>query len=371
MRKIWILAPVLCLLLLTGCIQVSALQDLAVVQGVGVDYGEGVYRITLQVFSAEGSGGQTILDPSQQNAKTISCQGKTLTDALSKTALSQGRSFFLGHDRLLVLGAGTRELPLAGLLKALSGSLSLREDVVVLTTSGEAEALLNAEINQGVLPALTLEQTVENAAKAGLIPQVRLLDLTRALADNHRSCVIPMLELAGSGEKELKTVSLTGAALYAGDGFRGKIEGDALSGLLLFEDRVKELPLTVSDPDFGDVGLKVYRCDTKLVPDFSAGIRFTLQVDASAMVMEAAGSLTQEAVSRAEMLLRERLRSCCEKAFSEAVEKNRCDILGLGDVVWRQQPRLWAALRENWTEEVGKLQLDTDIEAKIDRFQSN
>lgn len=371
MRKIWLLGPVLCCLLFTSCIQVSMLQDLAVVQGVGVDYQDGVYQLTLQVFSAEGSGGQTILDPSQQNAKIITCEGKTVTDALSKTALSQGRSFFLGHDRLLILGEGTRELPLSSLLRALSGSLSLRGDVIVLGTSGEARALLDTEINQGVLPALTVEQTVENAAKAGLIPEVRLLELSRALADSHRSAVIPMLELAGSGEDELKTVSLTGAALYAGDDFSGEMEGDALSGLLLFEDRVKELPLTVTDPAFGDLALKIYRCDTKLVPDFSKDIRFTLQVDASAMVMEVGQSLTPEMAARAEVLLRQRLEDCCEAAFTAAVEKNHCDILGLGDVLWRQQPDLWATLRDNWAEEVGKIQMDTAIQVKIDRFQSN
>ena len=74
MKKLGILLVMLSFLL-TGCVRIPSLQDMAVVQGVGVDYEDGEYQLTLQVFSAEGSGGQTILDPSQQNASTITCRG--------------------------------------------------------------------------------------------------------------------------------------------------------------------------------------------------------------------------------------------------------------------------------------------------------
>ncbi|MDD6032654.1 MAG: Ger(x)C family spore germination C-terminal domain-containing protein [Oscillospiraceae bacterium] len=377
--KRWLLVLSLCCaLLFSGCVQVSALQELAVVQGVGVDAADGRYELTLQVFSAEGSGGQTILDPSQQNAQVITCTGATITEALSQTALSQGRSFFLGHDRLLILGEGTRELPLSDLLHSLSGSLGLREDVMVLAAEKTAREILECPVNQGVLPALTIEQTVQNAAGEGRIPQVRLLDLNRALSEAHRSAVIPLIR-AEEGQQDLKTLSLTGAALYAQDDFCGTLGQDALSGLLLFADETKNMPFIVSDPAFGSLGLRIYRCSSRLIPDLTAGIRFTLRIDAKAAVSESAlkvgGSLRneddaadRELLQKAETLLAERIRLCCEAAFSETVIRRGCDILGLGDVVWRQQPELFRALSESWP---GEMTVDYDIRVKIDRVQEN
>ena len=66
----FLLIPVCCLLF-SGCIKIVNLQDRAIVQGVGVDYEDGQYLITMQIFSSDGSGGQTIIDFSKQNAKVI------------------------------------------------------------------------------------------------------------------------------------------------------------------------------------------------------------------------------------------------------------------------------------------------------------
>ena len=89
-----LLIPVCCLLF-SGCIKIVNLQDRAIVQGVGVDYEDGQYLVTMQIFSSDGSGGQTIIDSSKQNAKVITCRGKTISEAVEDTSISQGKDFFL------------------------------------------------------------------------------------------------------------------------------------------------------------------------------------------------------------------------------------------------------------------------------------
>lgn len=370
-KKLWLLAPFI--LLLSSCIRVSALQDLAVVQGVGVDYQDGAYKLTLQVFSAEGSGGQTILDPSQQNAKTITCRGRSITDALKETSLSQGRSFFLGHDRLLVLGEGTRELPLPELLALLSGSLELRGDVVVLAALGTAEKLLQAEINQGVLPALTIEQTVENAARSGQIPEIRLLDLNRALASEGGGAVIPAIqaveEEGEEGSRQLKTVALAGAALYTKDGFCTLLEGETLMGLTLMSGGAERMPLTLSEEGIGPMGVELYQIRSRLEPDPNGRAAFTLRLSVSAMVTERAENPDEETLEKAEALLEKQLAACCQKAFSQTVVENRSDVLGLGERLRRSAPETWARLRESWPEGAEPT-LETDISVQINRLRS-
>lgn len=373
-KKLWLLIPLI--LLLNSCIRVSALQDLAVVQGVGVDYQGGVYKLTLQVFSAEGSGGQTILDPSQQNAKTITCEGKSITDALKETSLSQGRSFFLGHDRLLVLGEGTRELPLSDLLALLSGSLELRGDVVVLAALGTAEELLQAEINQGVLPALTIEQTVENAARSGQIPDIRLLDLNRALAAEGGGAVIPAIQAAAeegkAGEEEsrqLKTVALAGAALYSGDSFCTLLEEEALMGLTLMAGGAERMPLTLSDEKTGPLGVELYQIRSRLEADPGGRAAFTLHLAVSAMVTERTKNPDAEMLERAETLLEKQLADCCKKAFSQTLAENGSDVLGLGERLRRSSPETWARLRESWPQGA-ELELETDVSVQINRLRS-
>ena len=65
MKWVKAMAALLAAVLLSGCrwIPITDLSDRAIVQGVGVDWADGEYVVTMQVFSPEGSGGQTIVDP--------------------------------------------------------------------------------------------------------------------------------------------------------------------------------------------------------------------------------------------------------------------------------------------------------------------
>lgn len=353
-------------ILLTGCIQVSVLQELAVVQGIAVDYADGQYELTLQLFSAEGSGGQTILDPSKQNAQTITCSGPTVAEALSRTTLSQGRSFFLGHDRLLILGEGTRELPLADLLKELTGSLSLREDVILLAAEGRAADVLNTDVNQGVLPAMTIEQTVENASDEGRMPETRILELNRSLAETYRSAVIPVISLPDSQEGDLKTFVLSGAAVYSDDQYRALLEEDELSGLLLFENKAGSMSLSAAGRS-----CRLYSCRTKLIPDLTDGVGFILRVRGNAALCGPAASLSDREIEQTEELMEQRLRECCEKVFDKAVRQNGCDILGMGDVVRWGNPEVFRILEGDWEKKIADIRMDYDIEIVLNRFQEN
>ncbi|MBR6791491.1 MAG: hypothetical protein IKM31_11575 [Oscillospiraceae bacterium] len=366
MKRCWLV--MLCCLLLSGCVRVGTLQDLAVIQGAAVDYADGQLELTLQVFSADGPGGQTILDPSKQNAKMISCKGNTIAEALSQTSLSQGRSFFLGHDRLLILGDGTRELALSDLLEEITGSLGLREDVIVLAAEGKAADVLGTDVNQGVLPAITIEQTVENAADEGRIPEVRLLDLSRSLAEGHRSAVVPVISLPERDEGELETFLLSGAAVYAGDDYREVLSGDALSGLLFFGNRVREMPLTA-----GGKSWRIYHCESRLIPaaDFAKEKRFTLQVKGKAAYLGPRAAVTEEELIRAEDLLEERVRECCRTAFDQAAAGMGCDILGLGDVLRRRQPEVFRTLNGEWPDRIRDISVDYAVEIAVDRFREN
>lgn len=362
MKKLWISLVMLCFLL-TGCVRIPSLQDMAVVQGVGVDYENGEYQLTLQVFSAQGSGGQTILDPSQQNANTITCRGESLMEALSQTSLSQGRRFFLGHDRLLVLGDGTRDLPLFQLLKSLSGSLSLREDVTVVTAENAA-TLLETEVNQGLLPALTLEQTVENAAAHGQVPHVQLLDLNRSLSESWRSCLIPRLQLTDEEEGSLKTIELTGADLYDGGEFAGFLSGSSVSGTLMLQDQLDQLALTVELSDFGQVGLELYRFQSRLRPT-AQGWRMT--ASGSAAVAEAPAPLEEAQLEELTQVLTRQLEAICRQSWEETAMQER-DLLFLGDILRRYQPASWKQVENDWPRPLAGSTLELDLQIKIDRF---
>ena len=144
MKKGWNWAVTVCLaaavLLLSGCrwIPMTDLQDRAIVQGVAVDWDQGEYAVTMQVFMPEGSGGQTVVDPSRENAQILTCRGKSIVQAIAESAKAQGKEFYLGHNRIVILGGGLWGKPLQEVLSYFGNSPDSRMDVTMLMTPGWA-----------------------------------------------------------------------------------------------------------------------------------------------------------------------------------------------------------------------------------------
>lgn len=165
MKKGWNRAVAVCLaaavLLLSGCrwIPMTDLKDRAIVQGVAVDWDQGEYAVTMQVFMPEGSGGRTVVDPSQENVQILTCRGKSIVQAIAESAKAQGKEFYLGHSRIVILGGGLWGKPLQEVLSYFGNSPDSRMDVTMLMTPGWAGEILDVGISQMLSPAMSIENT--------------------------------------------------------------------------------------------------------------------------------------------------------------------------------------------------------------------
>lgn len=375
----FLLIPVCCLLF-SGCIKIVNLQDRAIVQGVGVDYQDGQYLITMQIFSSDGSGGQTIIDFSKQNAKVITCRGKTISEAVEDTSISQGKDFFLGHNRLVILGESARELPLSESLSYFINTMDSRADVNVLLAEKSASEVLNADINQGILPALTIEKTVQNADDSGKISEVLLIDILRSLAAEHQSALIPVIAIAQGEDaangvdesKKLKNIELTGMAVFSEGMYQGTLNESETRGMMFLRDEIQKTVYSVFNEDFREISVELYRSNTKIVPHINGDdLQFTVKINADGMVqekvLEAGKSFNEKSLRRVEDVIQEKIRSECEEAFQKAVGEYKSDVFYLGDMVWRDQPELWEKIQDDWKENAGKIKLSYDITVDIDR----
>ena len=368
-----LLIPVCCLLF-SGCIKIVNLQDRAIVQGVGVDYEDGQYLVTMQIFSSDGSGGQTIIDSSKQNAKVITCRGKTISEAVEDTSISQGKDFFLGHNRLVILGESARKLPLSESLSYFINTMDSRADVNVLLAEKSASEVLNADINQGILPALTIEKTIQNADDSGKISEVLLIDILRSLATEHQSALVPVIAVADdeAENKKLKTIELTGMAVFSDGIYQGTLSESETRGMMFLRDEIEKTVYSVFNEDFREISVELYHSNTKIIPDIKGDdLRFTVKISADGMVqekvLEPGKTFDEQSVERVEDVIQEKIRTECEDAFRKAVLEYKSDVFYLGDMVWRDQPELWKRLQDEWKENAGKIRLSYEIKVDIDR----
>ena len=170
-KKMGLFLVIALLFLCSGCIPSVELNERAIVQAIGVDSVKGGYRVSLQIFSPGGGDGPTEIDAGQQNAKMITAEGKTISDAIQQATLEQGRQIFYGHNRLLVIGESTVKKGISNILPFFNSGYQSRPSINVMAAEGTAEGILSANIQQGIIPAESLEKMVANYSENGSVMQ--------------------------------------------------------------------------------------------------------------------------------------------------------------------------------------------------------
>ena len=377
MKWVKAMAALLAAVLLSGCrwIPITDLSDRAIVQGVGVDWADGEYVVTMQVFSPEGSGGQTIVDPANENAKIITCRGATVAQAVAESARDQAKEFYLGHNRIVILGGGTWERPLEETLSYFGNSPDARLDVTLLTTPGKASDILDVGISQTILPAMSIENTVRNAQRSGLSAEVLLVDAVQALTREYRGAVIPVIqpvEKENSEDRDMKAVELTGIALFSRSRQEGVLEGAAARGFLFLRDEIESVVYPVETRDYQRAAVELCRSRTRIVPELSGDrLRFRVEVRAEGMLVEKAlregGSFSIRSLEGLEREVEGRIQADCREAWQKSGVEARSDVFSLGDRVRNRRPDLWRSLEGGWRQRLDGIELVYDIHVDVNR----
>ena len=185
MRR-WMAVVLLFAVLLCGCMQSVELKERGIVQAIGVDYDDGFYTVTLQIFNPQSTG-QTSFDASKLNNKVIQVQGSSISDALRRATLQNGRKMFLGNNKIIVIGRETAEGGISRVLDYFDSDHETRPGTVVLVADGRADEIVSAQINQGIVPANAIEMVVDQSLEDGSAVKSTLMQMSRALESDPKA----------------------------------------------------------------------------------------------------------------------------------------------------------------------------------------
>ena len=101
------LVCILCVTSFSSCEKAGTeLSDLMIIQGIGVDYKNGQYTVTVEILNNEQSGSPSGDASSDNKTKIYNAQGESVGGALMKLTTKSGNKPFYAHNRVIVLGEG-------------------------------------------------------------------------------------------------------------------------------------------------------------------------------------------------------------------------------------------------------------------------
>lgn len=386
---------------MTGCIDTIQLNERAIVQAVGIDWENDAYLLTLQIFSPV-TGGGTGIDATAENAKVIQAEGKTISEAVQNANLVQGKRLFVGHNRIIIIGSALARQGLEQILSYFSSNPWSRQNVYLAMAEEKAGDILSAKINQGILPAETLEKIMVNSEENGLIKSVQMVDFLKALDNQYESSFMPVIRLNPKGEKgdavatagggggggggegggsggsgdeiePVSSVELCGTALFSQAKSVAVLGRDASRGILWLRNEIQKTDIDVESQKYAAATLRVYESKSTLIPHLvqEDALHFRLEIEAKCIVGESKlrenTKFSLEDINELQKAGEAVIAEESRQAFQTAMVTYGADIFNFGDLVWKNNIQLWKALHDNWPEVSKNMTLDVEVHLNIDR----
>lgn len=156
MKKILII--ILTLLLCTGCFDYKEINDLAIINAIGVDYENDEYVITLEILND-----QIDKDSSKITSYTKVGHGKTLTSAIENAADKLSKQLIFNHIKLMILSKSIIEEKFENIIDLFLRNTYFRENFYVISaTKNKPETLLNHTTNESPIASTAITDTLES-----------------------------------------------------------------------------------------------------------------------------------------------------------------------------------------------------------------
>ncbi len=396
--KLTAAAAMLSVCLLSGCMKSVRLNERGIVHALGIDPQEaGGYRLTMQLSLPSGE---------EDKPLVIEERGDTITDALARAAVSQGKQLFLGDCRLIVVGQELAQIDASPALDFLNTNSLINPSATVLLAEGSANELLGMQKKAPQLDAEGLIEMTEGAYHYGRAPRSRLFDLLNAAASDHLAGTLAVITVgeqdSGSAsipsdaeaegeqsreetdqndsdtpESEELSEGETPRAVVSGVGVfdRGHLgfllEEQAARGFGWMQKGIRGAPLAVEDERLGQVSALTVSHRARIVPEAVGDLLvFHMEVEIKSAMQETALSpgLTFGEEERAYAArLQERLVESQIQAAVDASRRWGYDLFGLSLLVRQKAPDFYRQHQEDWASVIQKSGYDIQVSCEIGR----
>lgn len=367
-RRMWTSITLSALLTLTGCWDRSELPEKGFVMGIAVDKADNnKIAITTQVYRP--SQGVTA---GARKAKTayvnISTENNSLSRAIRDIPINLGRKAQWSHIHLIVVGEKlARENNILDTLEFFYRDHEPRLTVAVMIGQGKADQYLKSH---PLIENTTSQQLFQSAEKVstgdGKTIFANLLTMGLQLESELGNAVIPYVYFS---ENTPKVIKVSGVALLKKGKLVGRMEPRLVEGLQMltnvYESGMLEIPCPgASDDALKTEAVEVVTLKSKTKPvvlsEDSMKYRIAVKLDVSVVELACSEIKTIQDERRFTSLLEERVKDQLEETL-DWLKRQKFDALGLGNRLYRSNPRLWKKWKSDWNDRFARAEFDIDV----------
>lgn len=193
------------LLFFTSCEGSVNLNDMSIIQAMGIDYVGGKFILTLHEFSVNESKEKS---ESFENL-IIKAEGKTIYEAIKNAEAKDGKMAFYSQCEVFVISKNAALNNMEGILAFFNSNFKIPLSASVLLSQNTAMEVLNARLFASLVPTLSTNRIENNM----LAPEVKVIDLLRMLHNQNGSGYLPIVRTV-KAEDERFDIEIKSAELF-------------------------------------------------------------------------------------------------------------------------------------------------------------
>ncbi|MBB6446564.1 Ger(x)C family spore germination protein [Bacillus benzoevorans] len=376
MKKINAFSLLICLFLLSGCWDQKELNELVLINGIGIDQAEdGQVEVTVSIAVPKanssagggeiaggggGAGGGTYM------ILTRHAKAPTITKAFDQLQTQIPRKIFLGHLRAIVFSEKVAEKGIKDHFDVFLRHRGPSTNTFVFISKGSAKELLalQTELYSPV-------DIMVNIARTDTLMKTTVLDVYQML--KKRDTAIPMIEKlpAEKGKKPNQTIPfLNHTAIFNKDKMIGSLDDYLTRGAMwvrneIEEDRIMWKPENEDEP----IVLNVLNANTKFVPEIK-GDKWSIMIkgSASGVIISSESELNVKDKKTIDTLEKEFAKEIEKKMASTVkyVQKDKkIRIFEFGEAFNRKYPKRWNKDKDRWEEIYPTVEVKYDMKVNI------
>lgn len=390
MKKLAAVCLLMCLL--SGCMgRGTELKDLTVVQGIGVDADEdGEVKVSMQVFDAAKASGSAS-ELSGNLTKVIEAKGKSVYEAIYKSAVIIGGEPFISQNRVIVLGEDSAKSGVKGIMDYFFRDHETRVNVTLAMCRGDAKDILDADAEMGLIPIETVERLIKTSERNLITPHTDAFSVLKPMHEAQGDYYITALkaeteqqggEEKQSGEKsggeeqkvseEKKKVKTDGVGIFRDNMLAGYLDEEESKGLIWLNAKAKGGIVVVDYEPIGRVTGEILNAHKELSMHFEDGrpicdvsIKCALNVDEIQGGSEE--KFTVEAIAPMQSAFNEEISKAIEKTLTRCVYDYNVDVFRLRDIMKNSCPQEFKAFEPQWHDFIKTIEFRLLVNTEIVR----
>lgn len=370
--------PIITLLFLTGCWDKIEIEERAFVIGIAIDSGEEkndsnqFIEMTQQVivpapFTSSNSYSN---DKAYRN---LTKSGDNIFDIYHSMDALASRYIDSTHLELVILSEDVVKEPntFANLMDVFLREMEMRRTIKIAIASGEAKKLLNVKHEYEQVPAIYINELLQDKKRPIITRPLKLGDIQENFLSKS-SFVVPQLR-----EFNSDSVEYEGVAIYHGlkNKVVGNLSDEEATGLIFIrgETYSGSINTTLNDNKIANEILNVKR-DVVLTNKDTNNLKFDVTISVEAGIAEVFGGeniLNEKNIEKIKNALEVSIEKITKNSVKKLQNDYHADVIKLNQYLYMHHYKLWNSIKDDWDageDYFSKSNIDVNVNVTIKKF---